>query len=175
MKDFVNVTDVSFNEVNLEKVGRRIKKLRIENHLTVEQFAEILCVSENAVYKWQRGDSAPDIMNFGFMSSRFEVSLDYLILGRGDGDEPSPLPVYWNQTNIIRDSRATSEKMSTGHFLPLPAMMLLRNITSCSVAFLFEPLQLRKKKIPKGIFFSELEGFEPSCPGGLTHFECAPL
>ena len=97
MKDFVNVTDVSFNEVNLEKVGRRIKKLRIENHLTVEQFAEILCVSENAVYKWQRGDSAPDIMNFGFMSSRFEVSLDYLILGRGDGDEPSPLPIYWKR------------------------------------------------------------------------------
>ena len=97
MKDFVNVTDVSFNEVNLEKVGKRIKKLRIENHLTVEQFAEILCVSENAVYKWQRGDSAPDIMNFGFMSSRFEVSLDYLILGRGDGDEPSPLPIYWKR------------------------------------------------------------------------------
>ena len=22
---------------------------------------------------------------------------------------------------------------------------------------------------------AETEGFEPSCPGGLTHFECAPL
>ena len=109
MKDFVNVTDVSFNEVNLEKVGRRIKKLRIENHLTVEQFAEILCVSENAVYKWQRGDSAPDIMNFGFMSSRFEVSLDYLILGRGDGDEPSPLPIYWKRSLKESNHDASSE------------------------------------------------------------------
>ena len=22
---------------------------------------------------------------------------------------------------------------------------------------------------------AETEGFEPTCPGGLTHFECAPL
>lgn len=22
---------------------------------------------------------------------------------------------------------------------------------------------------------TELVGFEPTCPGGLTHFECAPL
>ena len=93
MKEFYNINDVSFSEVNLEKVGKRIKKLRKDHNLTVEQFAEILCVSENAVYKWQRGDSAPDIMNFGFMSARFDVSLDYLIMGRGDGEEPSPLPI----------------------------------------------------------------------------------
>lgn len=93
MSEFYNINDSGFYEVDLEQVGRRIKKLRKDNHLTVEKFAEILCVSENAVYKWQRGDSAPDIMNFGFMSSRFEVSLDYLIMGRGDGEEPSPLPL----------------------------------------------------------------------------------
>lgn len=98
MSHFYNETPVSFNEVDLEKVGKRIKKLRIDNKLTVEQFAEILCVSENAVYKWQRGDSAPDIMNFGYMSSKFRVSLDYLIMGRGDGDEPSPLPVLNNSS-----------------------------------------------------------------------------
>ncbi|MDO4189017.1 MAG: helix-turn-helix transcriptional regulator [Lachnospiraceae bacterium] len=82
-----------FETVDLEQVGNRIKKIRLQNDLTVEQFAEILSVSENAVYKWQRGETAPDIINFGYISSRFEVSLDYLIMGRGDGDEPSPLDI----------------------------------------------------------------------------------
>ena len=27
-----------------------------------------------------------------------------------------------------------------------------------------------------GTFYeTEMAGFEPACPGGLTHFECAPL
>ena len=41
---------------------------------------------------------------------------------------------------------------------------------------------VQKKQRGHGLpcFFSfalkaESEGFEPSCPGGLTHFECAPL
>ena len=84
----------NYETVDLKKVGNRIKKIRLLNGLTVEQFAEILNVSENAVYKWQRGETSPDIINFGYISSRFEVSLDYLIMGRGDGDEPSPLDFY---------------------------------------------------------------------------------
>lgn len=87
MKEFNFVSTV-----DLSQVGNRIKKVRIDNDLTVEQFAEILNVSENAVYKWQRGETAPDIVNFGFISSHFDVSLDYLIMGRGEGKEPSPLP-----------------------------------------------------------------------------------
>ena len=79
--------------VDLVKVGNRIKKVRKDNDLTVEKFAEILNVSENAVYKWQRGETAPDIINFGYISSHFDVSLDYLILGRGESDELSPLPI----------------------------------------------------------------------------------
>lgn len=90
-----NMRDFLYLEtVDLEKVGNRIKKVRLSHDLTVEQFAEILNVSENAVYKWQRGETAPDIINFGYISSRFDVSLDYLIMGRGDGDEPSPLHLY---------------------------------------------------------------------------------
>ena len=90
MKEFNSFN--AFNMVDLEQVGNRIKKIRIDNDLTVEKFAEILNVSSNAVYKWQRGENAPDIINIGFISSRFDVSLDYLIMGRGDDEEPSPLP-----------------------------------------------------------------------------------
>ena len=88
-----NITSFPGYCVDLESIGARIKKVRNDNHLTVEQFAEMVGVSENAVYKWQRGETAPDIMNFGYLSTHFGVSLDYLILGRGDSDELSPLPI----------------------------------------------------------------------------------
>jgi len=89
-----NITSFTGAQVNLESIGARIKQVRKTNHLTVEQFAEEMGVSENAVYKWQRGETVPDIVNFGNLSTRYGVSLDYLILGRGDSDELSPLP-FW--------------------------------------------------------------------------------
>lgn len=90
MNNIFSFTDA---RVDLESIGARIKQVRQSNHLTVEQFAEEMGVSENAVYKWQRGETVPDIMNFGYLSTHFGVSLDYLILGRGDSDELSPLPL----------------------------------------------------------------------------------
>lgn len=87
------MNNVFINPVDFVAMGQRIKQVRKANGLTVEKFAEILHVSDNAVYKWQRGETAPDILNIGIISSRFGVSLDYLILGRGGDDESSPLDV----------------------------------------------------------------------------------
>lgn len=76
-------------------LGKRITKIRIDNDLTVEAFAEDLEVSVNAVSKWQRGLCSPDIENLAIMASRYDVSLDYLITGkeRGDDEMSSPLPI----------------------------------------------------------------------------------
>ena len=67
MKEFNSLS--SLYMVDLVQVGSRIKKVRMDNDLTVEKFAEILNVSSNAVYKWQRGETAPDIMNFGYIGN----------------------------------------------------------------------------------------------------------
>lgn len=74
------------------EMGKRIKEVRKKSGLTVEKFAEALMVSDQAVYKWQRGDSIPDIYNIKQISLRFNVSTDYLILG-GDDRESSPLHI----------------------------------------------------------------------------------
>lgn len=84
------MNEIFFNPVDLVAMGQRIKRVRNAHHLSVGRFAEILSVSENAVYKWQRGETAPDIVNIGIISTRFRVSLDYLILGVGDDGESSP-------------------------------------------------------------------------------------
>lgn len=72
----------NYEEFDQIKIGQRIKEIRKEYHLSVEEFAEEVGVSNNAVYKWQRGDSAPDIYNLWYISTHFDVSLDYLIVGR---------------------------------------------------------------------------------------------
>lgn len=83
-------------------IGKRIKKLRTDNNLTVEKFAEILSVSENAVYKWQRGDNLPDWFNGYNMKKIFGISLDYLITGEDDDSSGgvNKLLVYTNRKGL---------------------------------------------------------------------------
>jgi len=77
------------------EMGQRIKNVRISKGLTIAEFAEKLSVTEQAVYKWQRGDSVPDIYNLKQISVRFDVTTDYLILGREDDEKSSSLPILW--------------------------------------------------------------------------------
>ena len=47
--------------MNQEKVGKFIKKLRIDNNLTQAEFADKLGVTYQAVSKWENGKNVPDI------------------------------------------------------------------------------------------------------------------
>lgn len=48
---------MSFAVLDTIKTGARIKELRKERHITVAQLAEYMGFeSEQAIYKWQRGD-----------------------------------------------------------------------------------------------------------------------
>lgn len=46
--------------MNQNETGALIKKLRIEKKLTQQQLADILCVTDKAVSKWERGLGCPD-------------------------------------------------------------------------------------------------------------------
>lgn len=58
-----------------------IYKLRNDAHMSREQFAEVLGVSQQAVQKWETGASAPDMKNVVKMAKIFHVSTDALLLG----------------------------------------------------------------------------------------------
>lgn len=60
-------------------VGEKITKLRKEQNLTQEQFAEILKVSRQSVSKWERDDAYPDTEKLIKISKLFDCSLDYLL------------------------------------------------------------------------------------------------
>lgn len=42
-------------------IADKIKKYRQKNNLTQEEFGEILCVSPQAISKWERSECYPDI------------------------------------------------------------------------------------------------------------------
>ncbi len=60
-------------------LGEKIKKLRVENNWTQEQFAEMMGVSAQAVSRWETDSSMPDISMLVPIAYTFNVSCDYLL------------------------------------------------------------------------------------------------
>ena len=55
-------------------IGEKIKQLRKNNDLTQEKLADYLCVSYQAVSKWECGLSSPDISLIAPLTRLFHVS-----------------------------------------------------------------------------------------------------
>lgn len=62
----------------LEGFGDRIKAIRQERGFTQKQLANLLGVTEQAVSKYERGNSYPDITMLNGISEVLDCSLDYL-------------------------------------------------------------------------------------------------
>ncbi len=63
-------------------MAERLQRLRKEHHFSQEQLAEKLQVSRQAVSKWENGQTAPDLNNIIAMSNLYEVTTDYILIGR---------------------------------------------------------------------------------------------
>lgn len=59
--------------------SEKLKEARKNSGLSQEQLAEKLCVSRQAVTKWETGRGMPDIENMKAISSLLNVSIDYLL------------------------------------------------------------------------------------------------
>lgn len=62
-----------------KRVGKRIKKLRLNKNLTQETLAEILDVDVNTISNWETGNTLPKTNNLKRLSEYFEVTEDYLL------------------------------------------------------------------------------------------------
>ncbi len=77
--------------------GEKIVKMRKENNLTQEQFAELLNVSRQAVSKWESCSSFPDTDKLIRMSKLFSCSVDYLLkdeIENNDINQMQPIDTY---------------------------------------------------------------------------------
>lgn len=68
------------NDAN-QNLARAILKIRQENNLTQEQFAERTGTTRQAVSRWEMGTSVPNINTLVRISETFEISLDIMLKG----------------------------------------------------------------------------------------------
>lgn len=59
-------------------IGNQIKSLRLEKKVKQEELAEYLCISTQAVSKWETGASTPDITLLPGIATYFGISIDEL-------------------------------------------------------------------------------------------------
>ena len=60
-------------------IGNRIKALRTERRLTQEQLAAVLGVTPQAVSRWEKARSYPDLELLPVIAAYFSVSTDFLL------------------------------------------------------------------------------------------------
>lgn len=93
--------------LDVKATGARIKELRIARHLKVSDVVSFMGLeSEQAVYKWQRGDSLPSVDNLYALSKLFEVSIDGILRGTKEEDESPSLSVFMGllcKMNLLSD------------------------------------------------------------------------
>lgn len=68
-------------EVNMNKINERLIKLRKLNHLTQEELAKKLNISDKVISKWECGESIPQLEFISQLSNLYNISLEYLING----------------------------------------------------------------------------------------------
>jgi uncharacterized protein YjbI with pentapeptide repeats len=63
--------------LNTKIIGNRIAEARKKKNVSQAQLAQFLFISPQAVGKWERGESSPDIITFNRLSEILEVDLNY--------------------------------------------------------------------------------------------------
>ena len=85
----------SYPVIDPVATGARIKELRQQHHMKVWEVARFMGFeSEQAVYKWQRGESLPTVDNLYALSMLFGTTMDAIICGDREEDESPLLPFY---------------------------------------------------------------------------------
>ncbi len=86
--------ETSMITVNMKATGRRIKDLRRRNNLKIRDMVEALGLeSEQAIYKWMRGDSMPTIDNLLRLSCLFDCQIDDIVVANHTREEEGESPL----------------------------------------------------------------------------------
>ena len=67
--------------IETKQVGERISRLRQKQGLTQIALAEKLGVTSQAISKWERGQSFPDVSRLDELAELLGVAVAYLLMG----------------------------------------------------------------------------------------------
>lgn len=85
--------------------GERLKRLRKEKDIVMEDMAEDLNTTQATISRYERGKRKPDIVFLNLVADYFDVSTDYL-LGKTDEENPK----YKNTDKFITIVRKKVEE-----------------------------------------------------------------
>ena len=86
----------------MKDIAEKLKQLRIKNGLSQERLAEQLCVSRQAVSKWETGEALPDMENMIALARLYGTSLDELaciVVNKEESREESEPSFEENEAN----------------------------------------------------------------------------
>ena len=93
---------------DMEKVGRKIAKLRKSHNMTQPELADKMGISFQAVSNWERGNSMPDIAKLPELADLFHTTVDEL-LGEKSGLVESA--VRGDLEGYLEDNHISSEEI----------------------------------------------------------------
>lgn len=79
-------------------IGARIAALRKDRGMTQQQLADLLSVSNKAVSRWEREESAPDLSLVPMIADIFGITCDELLRGEAESVRPEPEPAFITPT-----------------------------------------------------------------------------
>ena len=75
------MSDVTYPVIDLVKTGKNIKCLRERANISVKDLQEVLgFTTPQAIYKWQWGETLPDITNLLLMARLFNVKVEDILV-----------------------------------------------------------------------------------------------
>lgn len=80
------------NDTYLIAIGRRIRSIRISAHLSQEELAEKLSISQKHISRCENGASCLSLANLIEFCNLFDCNMDYLIFGNSKDVLLSKLP-----------------------------------------------------------------------------------
>lgn len=82
------------------KIGQFLRDLRIKDGLSQKDVADICNVSHQAVSKWEKGGSVPDISSLKQLSEHYKINIDDILEGETRRSQQKPLPNNQNKEII---------------------------------------------------------------------------
>ena len=67
--------------VDMVATGRNIKAFRKQKGISMNQMVDFFGLSSQALYKWERGETFPEIQNLYALSGLLQVGIDDILVG----------------------------------------------------------------------------------------------
>lgn len=76
---------IEYPTIDVKATGERIKELRKKSGLTIREVSEYMgFTTDQAVCKWQRGDSLPTVDNLYALSRLYGISMEDILVGNDE-------------------------------------------------------------------------------------------